>query len=194
MLRLKIPRLNKAELTRCCLPDLSYTSRFERRRDIKQARPGGDRQDGRWQSLLNRQISASLLSLHQMQWSTRCGAARRGVLDGERSYKVKWPRPDPRGESRPGFCLLPGSRNCTTVFIWCPLLFRVCTHLSAHAVKPRASPCSLWENCRKQTRLPARRPLVPSRGSSSSSLRPSFFLLSTPNYISVVVYRNWNKQ
>lgn len=98
--------------------------------------------------------------------------ARRGVLDGERSYKVKWPRPDPRGESRPGFCLLPGSRNCTTVFIWCPLLFRVCTHLSAHAVKPRASPCSLWENCRKQTRLP----------SSSARPFPRVVFLLSPSF------------
>lgn len=78
-----------------------------------------------------------------------------------------------RGEREPtGILPSAGSRNCTTVFIWCPLLFRVCTHLSAHAVKPRASPCSLWENCRKQTRLP----------SSSARPCPAVVFLLSPSF------------
>lgn len=148
--------------------------------------------DGRWQSLLNRQISASLLSLHQMQWSTRRGAARRARWRTDRIRSSGRGRiRGERADRDSAFC--PARGTVLRVFIWCPLLFRVCTHLSAHAVKPRASPCSLWENCRKQTRLPSSS-ARPFPRSSSSSLRPSLVLLSTLNYISVVVCRNWNKQ
>jgi len=75
-----------------------------------------------------------------------------GVLDGERSYKVKWPRPDPEGEV-----------DRDSAFSWLAELYYMCTlygvFYSVYVVPtfPRtplhpafcASSCSLWENCRK---------------------------------------------
>lgn len=141
--------------------------------------------DERWQSLLNRQISASLLSLHQMQWSTRRG----GVLDGERSsYKAKWPRPYPGRRGGGG----SGEVDRDSAFGRLAELYYGCLYgVPCYSVyvpifpraplRParRASPCSLWENCRKQTRLPSSfSPFF------SQSLSLSFSLASYLNYIS----------
>lgn len=150
MPRLKILRLDKVDRVDSMLPSepvLHVVIQAQKRHQASTA-CWRRQTDERWQSLLNRQISASLLSLHQMQWSTRRG----GVLDGERSsYKAKWSRPYPGrrgagrwGGSRPGFRLQPARGTVLRVFIWCPLLFRVCTYLSARAVTPRASSITMF--------------------------------------------------
>jgi len=128
VLRLKIPRLNKAD---SMLPPGSVLHVVIRAQKRHQTGTACRRQtDVRWQSLLNRQISASLLSSHQMQWSTRRGAAACSMAnDRIRSSG----RGRIRGEMPTGISAFSrGSRNCTTVFIWCPLLFRV-------PIFPRAS-------------------------------------------------------
>lgn len=121
--------------------------------------------DGRWQSLLNRQISASLLSLHQMQWSTRCGAARRGVLDGERSYKVKWPpRPDPRGERADRDSAFCPARGTVLRCLYGVLCYSVYVPIFPRTPLNRAHRHARCGKIVENKLVCPRRPLVPSRG------------------------------
>lgn len=111
----------------CSESELSYTSRFERRRDIKpRATRRRDRRTATVALKSPRISASSLLSLHQMhqmQWSTR--PTRPGAHGGRSSYKAKRPQPDPGGDRDSAFATRrsspsPARGTVLLVFIWCP--------------------------------------------------------------------------
>lgn len=108
-------------------------------------------------ALKSAEIYASLLSSHEMQWSTRRG----GVLMAN-DHRI---RPSGRaagsGEGDQDSPFSSARGTVLRVFIWCPLCypvyvpisFRGRTLASSRAVS-RIAMFAMWENRRKQTRLP----------------------------------------
>lgn len=96
VLRLKISRLNKAKSTldaasRTCL------TRRDSSAEETSSRHGLAKTDRRTVAVTLKSVDLHVLTFfasNAVVNSARSG----GVLDGERSYKVKWPRPDPEGE------------------------------------------------------------------------------------------------